>query len=63
MTPHDYKYLNTVADASTIFMYARMQKEALMARATMGTPLLSVLAITRGADPESAKAYRVRDAI
>lgn len=63
MTTRKYKYLNTVADASTTFIYARQQKEALIPRAIVGTPLRSVLAIIEGADPPSAKAYNVRDAM
>jgi len=58
-----YKYLKTVLDASTTFMYARQQNAALIARATKGTPRLSVLAMNAGAEPPRANAYNVRDAI
>jgi hypothetical protein len=61
--PVSYKYLNTVVDDSKTFMYARQQNEALIARATKGTPRLSVLAMTEGADPPSANAYNVLEAM
>jgi hypothetical protein len=57
----EYKYLNTTADASTTFKYARQQNEAHTPRETIGTPRLSVFARIAGADPPSAKAYRVRE--
>jgi len=50
-----YKYLNTTADASTTFKYARQQNEAHTASDIIGTPRLSVLARIAGADPPSAK--------
>ena len=56
-----HKYLNTTADASTIFRYAKLQNEAHTARDTMGTPRLSVFARIAGADPPRARAYRVRE--
>lgn len=51
-----YKYLKTVDDDSTTFIYARQQKDALVARATKGTPRLSVFAKIEGAEPPSASA-------
>jgi hypothetical protein len=58
-----YQYLNTVAEASKMFMYDTRAKAALVARATMGTPRLSVLAIMEGAACWSARPYRVLDAM
>jgi hypothetical protein len=58
-----YKYLNTTADASTTFKYARQQNEAHTPRETIGTPRLSVFARMAGADPPSAKPYSVREQI
>ena len=55
--------MNTVVDPSLTFIYARQQKEALTPSATNGTPRLSVRAIMDGAEPASASAYRVRDAM
>ena len=56
-----YKYLNTTADASTTFKYARQQNEAHTPRETIGTPRLSVFARMAGADPPRAKPYSVRE--
>jgi hypothetical protein len=58
-----YQYLNTVAEAWKMFMYDTRANAELMARATMGTPRLSVLAIIDGAACWSAWPYRVLDAM
>jgi len=49
LSSQSYQYLNTVADASTVFMYDMRAKPELIARATMGTPRRSVLAMMEGA--------------
>src|SRR5580700_2630935 len=46
-----------------MFMYDRRANAALMARATIGTPRLSVLAIMDGAACWSARPYSVLDAM
>jgi hypothetical protein len=58
-----YKYLNTVAEDLTAFIYAVRQKAAETPRETNGTPRLSVFARIEGADPPSARPYNVLDAI
>lgn len=55
--------MKTVVEPSLTFMYARQQNEALTPSATNGTPRLSVRAIIEGAEPASASAYRVREAM
>ena len=58
-----YQYLNTVAEASKMFMYSMRANAALMASATIGTPRLSVLAMMDGAACRSARPYSVLDAM
>lgn len=55
--------MKTVVDPSLTFMYARQQNEALTPSATKGTPRLLVRAMMDGAEPASANAYKVREAM